>query len=429
MIKMIKMIKIIKLILTTKIKILFGIVFYRTSISNYNSKIYFPTSIFFIKALEKNSNLNYIFFGKIFKYLIYFNLNNIESYMKRKIIQIICSEKICHDNIKDVNSYLSKNKERIKINKHFALIFYRIFIIKGIYSTAKVIREIYLNKGIKNKKRILIKNNINPNIEYFYFDVLKNIENNFFKVKLLNEIIYSDEEIAYNFEKFNKDNFYNYDFASLIFKKNIAIVGPLATRNYDAKLIDSFDTVVRLNHSLNGKGCDPKNKGLKTDITYFNGEQINDFILGDNLILPSYLRSVCVKDLKNIDKILNSNKEINFRKMNMFDDYQFFGTLNLIPKTILDILFYQPKSIYIFHADLNLSISRNKDYYPKKLSFSELHLKSNLKSGFLIHDPITQYKLLEILFKNNKIKGDKKFTEVMNLGLDSYLEKLSEIFF
>ena len=236
------------------------------------------------------------------------------------------------------------------------------------------------------------------------------------------------KKIAYNFEKFKKDNFYNYDFASLIFK-NIAIVGPLATRNYDAKLIDSFDTVVRLNHSLNGKGCDPKNKGLKTDITYFNGEQINDFILGDNLILPSYLRSVCVKDLKNIDKVLNSNKEINFRKMNMFDDYQFFGTLNLIPKTILDILVYQPKSIYIFHADLNLSISRNKDYYPKKLSFSELHLKSNLKSGFLIHDPITQYKLLEVLFKNNKIKGDKKFTEVMNLGLDSYLDKLSEIFF
>ena len=146
------MIKIIKSILTTKIKILFGIVFYRTSISNYNSKIYFPTSIFFIKALEKNSNLNYIFFGKIFKYFIYFNLNNIESYMKRKIIQIICSEKICHDNINDVNSYLSKNKERIKINRHFALIFYRIFIIKGIYSTAKVIREIYLNKGIKKQK-------------------------------------------------------------------------------------------------------------------------------------------------------------------------------------------------------------------------------------------------------------------------------------
>ena len=83
--------------------------------------------------------------------------------------------------------------------------------------------------------------------------------------------------------------------------------------------------------------------------------------------------------------------------MFMFDDYLFLGALNLIPKNNFSYYLLSAKLDIYFPWSLNLYTLQNKVYYPEKLFFSELELKSNLKIRFLIRDIFAEHKLLETL--------------------------------
>ena len=62
--------------------------------------------------------------------------------------------------------------------------------------------------------------------------------------------------------------------------------------------IDSFDLVIRLNHSFNAKGFNTNNKELELISLTFNGRKLNDFIIGNKLLFPTYLKWISVKDKK-----------------------------------------------------------------------------------------------------------------------------------
>ena len=77
------------------------------------------------------------------------------------------------------------------------------------------------------------------------------------------------------------------DFGDYLVGKSIAIVGPAPTEALDAEEIDNHDLVVRLNHSYEGKGTDLRHKGLRTDITCFNGKAAENFMSETGGLLPS----------------------------------------------------------------------------------------------------------------------------------------------
>ena len=63
--------------------------------------------------------------------------------------------------------------------------------------------------------------------------------------------------------------------------------------------IDSFDLVIRLNHSFNGQGFNTNNKEFELISLSFNVRKLNDFIMGNKLLFPNYLKWISVKDKKN----------------------------------------------------------------------------------------------------------------------------------
>jgi|GEM_PF-3050536 len=230
------------------------------------------------------------------------------------------------------------------------------------------------------------------------------------------------------------------DFRGLIEKKNVVIVGPAETNNCDASTIDSADVVIRMNYKKNGVGTDSKFKGLKCDVTYFSNAQVLDFVKMNNCDWPSCIDWVVVSDKKYLqlmnDKlnslpVFKSGKlrKPNLRlRLNNVNELAFNTNYTALPKIILDILQFNPRTIKIYHSDLMLTINRVKGYVPKSWEW-----ENNMKKTFLdicsrLHDPATQYIILQNFWKLGIIDGDQGFSNVMNMGLEGYMQNLEKIY-
>ena len=58
---------------------------------------------------------------------------------------------------------------------------------------------------------------------------------------------------------------------NLISGKSVAVVGPAPSSELIGSEIDSYDIVVRTNYQGQNKLGDPKEFGVRTDISYYNG--------------------------------------------------------------------------------------------------------------------------------------------------------------
>lgn len=180
-------------------------------------------------------------------------------------------------------------------------------------------------------------------------------------------------------------------FADYLAGKSVAIVGPAPTDALDAEEIDNHDIVVRLNHSYEGKGTDPKNKGLRTDITCFNGEQAKSFMQERNGELPPEVTWGCFKSPDPISDIKHKNKDKNVRAHITFYKPQFHGGYNMIPIVALDLALFTAESLKIYHTDLMLTITRQKGYYPESFnrpSDDTNSMQKLFRRGSITHDPI-----------------------------------------
>lgn len=222
--------------------------------------------------------------------------------------------------------------------------------------------------------------------------------------------------------------FDNSDFSDYLIGKSIAIVGPARTNAQDAEEIDSHDLVVRLNHSYEGKGTDLKYKGLRTDITCFNGEQGENFMRERDGLLPSEVTWGCFKEPSSISDVKEKNK--NARAHIIFYRPQFHGSYNMIPIVVLDLAIFAADSLKIYHTDLMLTVGRQKGYYPAKFNRSDdiVSMQQTFRTSSIVHDPIQQYRTLNRLWSNGKITGDARFVEVMKIGLDAYLFELERVY-
>ena len=221
------------------------------------------------------------------------------------------------------------------------------------------------------------------------------------------------------------------DFSGYLSGKSIAIVGPAPTEALDAEEIDSHDLVVRLNHSYEGKGTDPKHKGMRTDVTCFNGQSTKNFMVEREGLLPSEVSWGCFKSPHLISNIKDKNKDKNARAHITFYQPQFHGGYNMVPIVAIDFALFTAKSLKVYHTDLMLTITRQKGYYPEssnRPSDEVTSMQKIFRRGSITHDPIQQYRTLNSLWRNEKITGDARFVEVMKMGLDAYLVELERVY-
>ena len=207
--------------------------------------------------------------------------------------------------------------------------------------------------------------------------------------------------------------------------KTLAIVGP---SKYDATYaheIDAHDEIVRLNYQISGKGCDPDKTGEKTTISYFNGEQGNVLVGEGRGELPCELSYACFKSSRAALQASGINPSVRCREFINFNPTLFNGTLNLGPLTILDVLLHEAAEVKLYFMDLMLTVDRFSGYYPAAFNRDDSNaLVRTFNIGMVNHDPVTQYRLLERLWRAKKIDGDKRFNEVMQLGCGEYMNQL-----
>ncbi len=309
-------------------------------------------------------------------------------------------------------------------------IFYLKFemVLGGICRTnavrsASINSRFSYNKKDKNRAKLdlildLKKNKCSKNIMHF---------ENIFDKELINKFLlltHTVKPLKKNCEN-QKEEFFKF-----LYNKNVAIVGPAESNSNDAVEIDAFDIVVRFNYTFSGKNLDQFKKGLKTHISYFNGEQFKYLINKMEGKLPNDLNVACIKDnefkrKEQLEKI-NPNKVI--KKISNYNSLTFYSSLNLLPIALLDILEANTKSIKIFHSDLFLTTNRSPNYYPSQFNRDGNANIKVMKESFLNHDPLMHHKFLKIIYKKNKIKGDKNFQKVMKMDTEEYLKNLEKLY-
>ena len=94
-----------------------------------------------------------------------------------------------------------------------------------------------------------------------------------------------------------------------------------------------------------------------------------------------------------------------------------YGTYNLLPICIADLIMHGIYSINIYAMDLQLTLRREKNYYPEKFNY---HGKEIEHLNISNHDPISQFDFVKILYEKKILKGDKKFNNVMQLTREQY---------
>ena len=210
-------------------------------------------------------------------------------------------------------------------------------------------------------------------------------------------------------------------FAQFLKNKSIAIVGPLEV-NADLNLeIDNYDIVIRFHFDGRNKLYKKNKKGTKVSITYFNGER-GDYFRKTQSFIPMELDWIVYKKKYNNFDQPASKKHQNMRSLDFTQPLvPSNGNFNLLPICIADLIFHGAENIYIYANDLELSPTREKNYYPKTWNY---HGKEKELQNESDHDPLTQFDFIKKMFEKKILKGDLRFTDVMGMSRQQFAQKI-----
>ena len=100
------------------------------------------------------------------------------------------------------------------------------------------------------------------------------------------------------------------------------------------------------------------------------------------------------------------------------------GISNMLPYALFEILLCDPAKIKIFDNDFLMNPKRVKNY--EKYNLDQ---KTKFLNIIFQHDPLSQFNFVKLLFNaTGIIKGDNKFTKVINLDQKKFLSKLENAY-
>lgn len=299
---------------------------------------------------------------------------------------------------------------------------YRIFLSYGFFSVGLSLRK----KGVEAKLLlkegsvldsipfILEEGNLLSNIDVLDLFKTKKISDNKIKMVIWLSNIFSSGVCADRC-RFVSDA--DKEFYSYIKDKRIAIVGPIASDVQQGYEIDSFDLVLRFNFKNEMNDYNKKIYGERTSLSYYSivhtkALKDQDYTLVFNLI--DYVCFVKEKSRSFFDKDKFKNR-VSYDYRWLLPDTEF----NIGVNAIFDLLRFKPSEIKVFNTDLMLTAGRNKNYWPSSVGNVD-YIRSFIKT----HDPVTQYQFLSHVYRSGLIKGDQRFCEVMEMGLENYISEL-----
>lgn len=207
------------------------------------------------------------------------------------------------------------------------------------------------------------------------------------------------------------------EFYKYIKGSSIAFVGPVSIEENKGHEIDAYDIVARTNYRTNDQINNTEEQGSRTDVSYYNSLQFEAIIKEQEGKLPKNLKFGILKRPKHKDLITS-----NTVKLTMHDNKKFVfnGHLNAIPHAIMHLLRFNPGEIKIYGADLMVTKQRYANYRPKSLGESDQGLV------FVNHDPLTQFNLLHLMWRNSLLFCDEQLESVIKLGESRYMWELEQ---
>ena len=222
----------------------------------------------------------------------------------------------------------------------------------------------------------------------------------------------------------------NQEFRKFVENKKIVIVGPSPTDNKDGYKIDKADIVIRTNYI---KG-DPIIKGSRVDISYFNLETTEHIIENGFSKWPAGISWIVARTLGQVESIFKrltvdeiKIEHLNGRSLERVDKALFYGSLTAVQNIVVDLLRYNPKEIFLYHFDIMLSKERINGYYPKINNKNDFRLK--MIKSFPGHDPVINFQIMKSFWKQDFIKGDQRFEEVMKMDTKDYMKNMQKVYY
>ena len=216
-------------------------------------------------------------------------------------------------------------------------------------------------------------------------------------------------------------------FRKFVENKKIVVVSPKLVNTKDGYTIDKADIIVRTNYKIG----DPIIKGSRSDISYFNRETsqyIDENGCSEWPLDVKWTVGRAWNYMETILKRLSSDgvniENLNVRALKRVDNALFYGSLLMLPNIIVDLSRYNPREIFLYHFDLLLTKDRIPGYLIDVNSKKELHLK--LIKNLAVHDPIINFVILKLFWKQGFIKGDYHFEEVMKMETEDYMKNLQK---
>ena len=228
----------------------------------------------------------------------------------------------------------------------------------------------------------------------------------------------------------NIDSKQDLKFRKFIENKKIVIVSPKLVDSKDGYKIDKADIVIRTNYI---KG-DPIIKGSRVDISYFNLETTEHIIENGFSKWPAGISWIVARTLGQVESIFKrltvdeiKIEHLNGRSLERVDKALFYGSLTVVQNIIVDLLRYNPKEIFLYHFDIMLSKERINGYYPKINNKNDFRLK--MIKSFPGHDPVINFQIMKSFWKQDFIKGDQRFEEVMKMDTKDYMKNMQKVYY
>lgn len=210
-------------------------------------------------------------------------------------------------------------------------------------------------------------------------------------------------------------------FGQLVESRDIALVGPVASKVLQGPDIDEQDLVVKFGYRGGNHGCDPEFQGKRIDISYYNNNQARALAQDDFQSVFKALRWAVCHNRKGAACF--QPVPANLRQVQTLQWFLPDTHLNAGPNAIIDLLRFRPASIRVYNTDLMLSSGRFAGYREAGNEETD-YTRSFIKT----HDPILQYRIMNRLWAAGRIDGDRRFVEVMEMGLDGYLSELQKAY-
>lgn len=217
------------------------------------------------------------------------------------------------------------------------------------------------------------------------------------------------------------------DFADYLEGRSIAIVGPVDVGLDSGAEIDGFDCIVRFNYQR-GQGRDPVRFGSRTTISYYANMPA--------LMTPP---QELLAGLEELDYAMFLRRawreypwlgELKCRVRERPDHWAYLnnpmlvGYPNAVQRMLLDILRFKPSRIKIFCADMYTSMSYCSEYlrhsYPGRA-------KVDMMPSFVLHDPVSNFLLMQRLLQVQHIEADDVLKEVVSWSVDRYMQHMRTV--